>query len=136
MGSPDPLNHIRTTRILLWALSRLKDGVDPKAVVALAGQLRVVAAEGLTPQNLLYALGALPNLPSKLEPELPSLLCAAAAKAAPRLTANKLGIAVWALSRPAVHVLLGQSAQTEWRDALSTRASTLLSQLGWRTIWT
>ena len=53
---------------LLWALSRLKDGVDAKAVAAMARRLHTVSAsgEGVNSQQLLYSLGALAKLPAGL----------------------------------------------------------------------
>ena len=119
---------------LLWALSRLNDGVDPAAVGALCSQLRSVVADGLNPQNLLYALGALAKLPPNLEPELPTLLCRAAAAAAGRLTGNKLGIAAWALSRPSVLDRLAEDAKSSWCSALTSRTIDVMEHLGWRSI--
>jgi hypothetical protein len=60
---------------------------------------------------------------ARRRPSLPSLLCAAAARAASALTANKLGIAAWALSRPSVHGRLSEDAKAAWRDALRERAA-------------
>ena len=117
---------------LLWALSRLSDGVDALAVRSLARQLQLVAVDGLKPQQLLYALGALAKLPVGLEPQLPKMLCLAAAAAAPHLTANKLGIACWALSRPSVLGAVPAAARSAWHDALRQRATHVMSHLGWR----
>lgn len=124
---------------LLWALSRLSDGVDETAVGALCRQLKLISADetrgvALRPQELLYALGALAKLPLHLEPELPTILCTAAAAVAPKLTANKLGIAAWALSRPLVHARLSADARRLWCVALKERAADVLMHLGWRSI--
>ena len=119
---------------LLWALSRLNDGVSPSAISALASRLTEIAHEGLNPQNLLYALGALAKLPKSLEPSLPSLLCSAAARTAKSLTANKLGIAAWALSRPLVHDRLNGEVKEAWKVALRQRSSQVVAHLGWRSI--
>ena len=58
---------------LLWALSRLSDGVDPKAVDAMARRVGVLASGGLQSQQLLYSLGALAKLPAGKEASLPSV---------------------------------------------------------------
>ena len=84
---------------------------------------------GLTAQQLLYALGAMAKLPASACPPLARSLCAAAAAAAPTLTANRLGIAAWALTRPAVHARLTAAELDAWHAAL--RARTL--QVRWRT---
>ncbi|KAL1525066.1 hypothetical protein AB1Y20_019939 [Prymnesium parvum] len=117
---------------LLWALSRLSDGVQPDAIRGLAAQLQRVAADGLKPQQLLYALGALAKLPHDVEAGLPPMLCAAAAAAAPQLTANKLGIACWALSRPSVLAGVPEATRREWCAALRRRVAEVLDHLGWR----
>ncbi|KAL3919870.1 MAG: hypothetical protein SGPRY_005473, partial [Prymnesium sp.] len=117
---------------LLWALSRLSDGVDQKTLGALARQLKVVAADGLKPQPLLYALGALAKLPPDVEPSLPAILCSAATSSASHLTANKLGIACWALSRPAVLNAVPKPTRRAWRDALKERVRQVMPHLGWR----
>ena len=121
---------------LLWSLSRLSDGVDPRAVDAMALRLRALAGAGLQSQQLLYSLGALAKLPAGKEAALPSVLCRAAAVAAPTLTANKLGIAAWALARPAVRRRLEPDAARAWRDALRARCvePEVVAHLNWRTI--
>lgn len=124
---------------LLWALSRVSDGVDEAAVGALCAQLKAISSVGgkgvsLRPQELLYALGALAKLPMHLEPELPDILCIAAANAAPSLTANKLGIAAWALSRPLVHARLSSTSRQLWCDALKQRTMDAIAHVGWRSI--
>ena len=58
-------------------------------------RVAALATGGLQSQQLLYSLGALAKLPAGKEAGLPSLLCRAAAAAAPTLTTNKLGIAAW-----------------------------------------
>ena len=119
---------------LLWALSRLSDGVEPLAVEALARRLREVASAGLEPKQLLYALGALAKLPPSTDGELPAVLCSAAIDAAPQLTANRLGIAAWSLSRPSVLARLPAATAAAWSSALRARAVAVADYLGWRSI--
>jgi len=129
---------------LLWALSRLRDGVEPAALTAMAARLSSVASTSrLQSQQLLYALGALAKLPTGPPSEkgkqgdaasLPALLCAAAAAAAPGLTANKLGIAAWALARPAVLRQVPAAEAAAWRAALRARCAQVAEHLHWRTI--
>ena len=128
---------------LLWALSRLSDGVDASAARALTAQLAqlctgaasTTATRFLAPQQLLYALDAVAKLPSaSIAPSLPSVLCGAVTAAAPHLTANKLGVAAWALSRPAVVPPLTEAARRGWREALRARALQVHEQLGFRGI--
>lgn len=136
---------------LLWALSRLHEGVVAEAVSALSQRLRAVAADGLQSQQLLYALGALAKLPAQGGgrvrpsgkgaaaadaggPALASLLCGAAADAAPSLTANKLGIAAWALGRPAVLRQVPASVAEAWLVALRHRCAQVAEHLNWRTV--
>ena len=125
---------------LLWALCRLRDGVEPLSVVALSRRLERVAAAGLAPQQLVYALGALAKLDSALRgvggvggvggvAALSAHLGAAAAAAAPRLTANKLGIAAWALSRPWV---VANRYERAWRMWSSISDGDPLDTSRWR----
>ena len=121
---------------LLWALTRLSDGVDAAAVAALVDRLTALAAAGSlsNQQQLLYALGALAKLPPTLGPRLPALLAAAAAATAPALSANKLGIAAWALGRPAVASRLPRAAADAWRAALGVRCAEVSEHLSWRAV--
>ena len=105
----------------------VQDGVDVKAIHALVARLVHASsgangAKALPPQQLLYALGAI----AKLEPttdvkQLFVQLASATTHAAKRLTANRLGIAAWALSRPNVLSALPAGTRTAWRDALTER---------------
>lgn len=92
----------------------------------------------LQPQQLLFVLGALARLPASLlsESQLIETVSAAAVSAVPALTANRLGIAAWALSRPHLLAQLSPPAREKWRIALRTRCadSSLLEHLSWRAI--
>ena len=133
---------------LLWAFSRLREGLDASSVAAMASRLGQVAAAGLSSQQLVYALGALAKLPTDADgggggggggcdaaaASLPARLCAAAAAAAPSLTANKLGIAAWALARPSVSAQMPSAVSAAWLKALRARATQVVEHLGWRSI--
>ena len=129
---------------LLWALVRLKDGVANNAVVNLSQRLRALALAGLDLNQLLYALGALARLSNDVSARdlalngvdgtLSTILANEASKVAVRMTANKLGIAAWGLSRPAVRASLSPTAATQWIDALCARCKQVEQHLGWRSV--
>ena len=129
---------------LLWALSRLSDGVQVDAMCTVAQRLSDVmfgahksAAQGVETRQLVYALGALAKLPAEVSAKvdtLPAALCESAIRSAPALTANKLGIVAWALSRPAVHAHLAAAVASRWRAALTSRVAQVGTHLGWRSI--
>lgn len=124
---------------LLDALSRLTEGVDPKAVAALSTRLTHVAGESLQSKPLLHALSALATFKSGGGgggggAALATLLCEAACKAAPILPASKLGITAWALSRPSVLALLPATARASWKAALRGATLRVADDLSWRCV--
>ena len=123
---------------LLWALARLTQGVDPQAVTTLSARLTRVAGESLQSKPMLDALGALATLKSGSGrgggAALATLLCEAACKAAPTLSASKLGITAWALSRPAVHNQLPYRARSAWKAALRSATLRVADDLSWRCV--
>ena len=140
---------------LFWALSRFSEGVDPAALAQLSYRLTRVAAEEMQSKQLLYALGALAKLKSGgLEggneggrhggggggvegagaSSLATFLCEAASKAAPTLSASKLGITAWALSRPAVHAQLPVRVRVAWKAALREATLRVAADLSWRCV--
>ena len=65
---------------------------------------------------------------------LATFLCEAASKAAPTLSASKLGITAWALSRPAVHAQLPVRARVAWKAALREATLRVAADLSWRCV--
>ena len=94
--------------------------------------------DALRPQQLLYVLGALARLPEAFlgNEQLIETVAVAAAAAAATMTANRLGIAAWALSRPQLLLRLSSAARKTWRAALRSRCTdgSLLEHLSWRAI--
>lgn len=139
---------------LFWALSRFNEGVDPAALAKLSSRLTRATDEEMQSKQLLYALGALAKLKSGgLEAgneggrhggggggvegggaSLATFLCEAASKAAPTLSASKLGITAWALSRPAVHAQLPVRARVAWKAALREATLRVAADLSWRCV--
>ena len=118
---------------LLWALTRLADGVHAPTVASLQRRLCHVAAGGLAPQHLLYALGAAAKLGDGCDAALIESLARGAAEAAAGLTANKLGIAAWALGRPSLAARIGARTAEAWGTALRRRCAEVADHIGWRT---